>query len=561
MSLSLRPEHIKRYKDLAWLLIKYGRTDLTTQMGLDQAIRDFERPVQAGDPKAEELPRDLEMLGPTYVKLGQFLSTRSDLLPPAYMDALARLQDNLEQFPYEQVEEIIASEFGMRISKVFAEFSTVPLAAASLAQVHRATLRTGKMVAVKVQRPNVRDRIIKDLDAFEDIAEFFDKHTATGRRYMLQATLAEFRKAVLNELDFRLEAQNLILLASNLRQYENIVVPRPIEDYLTSRVLTMDYIEGEKITNLTPLQRLRINGPKLAEELFKAYLQQILIDGFYHADPHPGNVFLTGEGRIVLLDLGMVARVSEDLQRKLLRLLLAISEGRSAEAVEYAIELGEKVSGFNEREFGRRVNELVTRYQRATIREIEVGRVVLEIFKFAAENGVRFPRELAMMGKSLLNLDNIGRALDPTFDPNAAIRAYASEFLMRKIRKGLSAISLFEVMMDSKEFLQFLPKRVNKIMSALANNELTLNVNAIDEKYLMTGLQKIANRLTLGLIVAAVIVGAALMMRVETAFKIFGYPGIAILFFILAAIGGLFLAIVVTLRDERTTKKDDNSSI
>jgi len=561
MSLSLRPEHLKRYKDLAWLLIKYGRTDLTGQMGLDKVISEHERPTAPTNPKAEELPSDLEMLGPTYVKLGQFLSTRSDLLPPQYMDALVRLQDNLEQFSYEKVEEIITSELGMRISRVFADFNKTPIAAASLAQVHRATLRDGRTVAVKVQRPNIRDQIVKDLDAFEDVAEFLDKHTVAGRRYMLQATLGEFRKAILRELDFRQEAQNLNILGNNLKQYEHIVVPKPIEEYTTSLVLTMDYIKGEKITNLTPLERLDINASMLAEELFSAYLQQYLIDGFYHADPHPGNVVLTEDKRIALLDLGMVARVSEDVQRKLLRMLLAISDGRSGEAVEYALELGERVDHFNEREFARHINELVTRYQRATIREIEVGRVVLEVFRIAGDNGVRFPTELAMLGKSLLNLDNIGRTLDPTFNPNAAIRAHASELLRRKIRKSLSVVNLFELLMDSKEFLQFLPKRVNRIMGSLANNELKINVNAIDEKYLMTGFQKVANRLTVGVILAAIIIGAALMMRVETSFKILGYPGIAIIFFFLAAIGGLVLAIMITFHDERMTKKDDKPSI
>lgn len=561
MGLSLRPEHLKRYKDLAWLLVKYGRSDLTHQMGLDKAIRDFEKPTAQTHPKAAELPRDLERLGPTYVKLGQFLSTRSDLFPAPYMEALARLQDNLEPFSFEQVEEILRSELGLRVSRVFSEFDEAPIAAASLAQVHRAVLKNGRLVAVKVQRPHIRERIIKDLDAFEDIAEFLDRHTATGRRFMLQATLGEFRKAVLRELDFRQEAQNLILLANNLRHYDHIVIPSPVEDYTTGRVLTMDYIRGKKVVNFTPLERLLINGHRLAEELFKAYMQQILIDGFYHADPHPGNVFITEEGRIALLDLGMVARVSEDLQRKLIRLLLAISEGRSGDAVEYAIELSDQVSGFNKREFSKRVNELVTRYQKVTIEEIEVGRVVLEVFRIAGENGIRFPAELAMMGKSLLNLDNIGRSLDPAFEPNAAIRSYAAELLRRKIRKGVSAASLFEVVMDSKEFLQFLPKRVNKIMAALANNDLKLNVEAIDEKYLMTGFQKVANRLTLGLILAAIIIGAALMMRVETSFRIFGYPGLAIIFFLLAAIGGFLLAVVIIYQDERMSKKDDGSSI
>ncbi len=561
MSISLRPEHLKRYKDLALLLVKYGRTDIMRQVGLDKIIREGEQLSEPGARKAEDLPNDLERLGPTYVKLGQFLSTRSDLFPPQYMDALARLQDRAERFSYEMAEEIVTSELGIRISRAFAEFDQTPIAAASLAQVHRAVLRNGRRVAVKVQRPNIRRQIIEDLDAFEDVAEFLDKHTEAGKRFMLLATLQEFRKALLRELDFRQEAQNLNILGNNLRDYDLIVVPSPVEDYTTSRVLTMDYIRGRKVTSLGPLHHLELNGARLAEELFRAYLQQILIDGFYHADPHPGNVFLTDEGRIALVDLGMVARLSDGMQRNLLRLLLAVGEGRSEEAVEYAIEIGDKTDYFNERAFARQVNELVMRYRSATIKEIEVGRVMLEVFKVAGDNGIRFPGELAMLGKSLLNLDNIGRTLDPTFDPNAAIRRYASELFRKKIRKSVSTATFYEVLMDSREFLQLLPKRLNKLMGAIAGNELLLHVNAIDEKYLMTGLQKIANRMTLGMILAALIIGAALMMRVETHFTLFGYPGIAILFFLFAAFGAVALAVSILFHDERGKKKDDHPTV
>lgn len=561
MGISLNPDHLKRYKDMALLLIKYGRSDITAQAGLDKVIRDSDRTVARENPKAEELPHDLEKLGPAFVKLGQFLSTRSDLLTGPYLDALSRLQDRAEQFPYERIEQIVTSELGLRISRAFLEFEQIPIAAASLAQVHRARLHDGRLVAVKVQRPNIREMIVKDLEALEDIVELLDRHTVLGKRYLLLETLEEFRRALMRELDFSIEAQHLRILGENLAEYKLIIVPQPVEQYTTSRVLTMDYIPGTKITELTPLRRLEINGNQLAEELFRAYLQQFLIDGFYHADPHPGNVVLTEDGRVALLDLGMVARLSESLQRKLLRLLLSIAESRSDEAVEYALEMGEKTSDFNEKQFRNRITELVTQYQKVTIKDLEVGRVVLEVFRMAAEGGVRFPSELAMLGKSLLNLDQIGRSLDPDFDPNAAIRRYASKLLRQKIRKSISTAGLYEMIMDTREFLQLLPKRVNKIMGSLAGNELIIHVNAIDEQYLMTGIQKIANRLTLGLILAAIIIGAALMMSVETEYRIFGYPGLAIIFFLLAVLGGAALAFSILFHDERTKKKSQGPRI
>lgn len=555
MGLSLRPEHLKRYRDLAWLILKYGRSDLLGQAGLDQVIHEHERPPETASPKVEELPKDLESLGPTYVKLGQFLSTRSDMFPANYLEALARLQDRAEGVPCEKIEEIVSTELGVRLSKAFLEFDRTPVAAASLAQVHRAKLRDGRVVAVKVQRPGVRKRIVMDLDLFEDVAELLDRHTDFGKRYMLLDTIGEFRLALLAELDFRMEARNLLVLRNNLKEYPLILVPAPVEDYTTSRLLTMDFIEGWKVTSVPMARRLDLNGAALAEELFKAYLQQVLIDGFYHADPHPGNVLLTEDGRLALVDVGMVGRIPERLQNELLRFLLALGEGRGEEAYQSAIEIGQRTESFKPRMLRKRIAEIIAAYERASIREIQVGRVFLDVVTMAAESGIRFPSELAMLGKTLLNLDNIARALDPSFRPNEAVRRHASQLFKEKLKTGVSSSRFYEMLMDSREFVQLLPKRANKILEALAENEFVIRLDTIDEKYLMTGFQKVANRLTIGIILAAIIVGAALMMHVKTSFTLFGYPGIAIIFFIIAVVGGAVLAFSILFHDERSRKK------
>lgn len=555
MSLSLDAKHLRHYKELAGFLIKYGRSDIITRAGLEKVL-DEEHPAEKVSPKAEELPGDLEKMGPTYVKLGQFLSTRSDLLTPQYIEALSRLQDSAGHFPYEKVEEIVSSELGLPLSRLFSFFDKTPLAAASLAQVHRATLLDGRSVAVKVQRPDIRNQIAMDLDVLIDLAAFLDRHSDIAKRYMFHATIEEFRKVLLKELDFKQEAQNLVVLGENLRGFEKIVVPMPVDAYTTSKVLTMEYISGQKVTSIVPLQRPEIQGSELAHELFRAYLKQILIDGFYHADPHPGNVFLTDDGRLALIDLGMVARISNGMQKKLLRLTLSISEGKADEALEYAVEIGEKTPAFDEYAFGKHVKELVTRWQRVTIGQLEVGRVILEVLKLAGTSGFRFPAELAMLGKCMLNLDNIGRILDPRFDPNAAIRMYAGKILKERLLKRLSSANLYKIAMESEELVENFPQRIRKIIEILADNEFRIGVNAIDEKYLMVGFQKIANRIAVGIILAATIIGASILMRVQTPqFTLFGYPGLAIIFFLLAAIGGLLFAIAMLISDERQAKK------
>ncbi|HSE33343.1 MAG TPA: AarF/UbiB family protein [Pyrinomonadaceae bacterium] len=553
MGVSLKPERLKRYKDVAMLLMKYGRSDLVKEAGLEGV--DLEELTDASAPDAEDLAKDLEKLGPTFIKLGQLLSTRADLLPPPYLDALSRLQDQIEPFSYEEVERIVSGELGIRMSKAFADFEPTPVAAASLAQVHQAYMRDGRSVVAKVQRPNIREQIVEDLEALTEVAEFIDAHTQLGKRYEFGNMLVDLRKSLLHELDFTLEANNMVAIARILEEFDHIVLPEPISDYCTTRVLTMERIDGKKITSLSALRLLEIDGPGLADELFRAYLKQILVEGLFHADPHPGNVFLTDDDQIALLDLGMVGRLTRTFQDNLLRLLLAISEGRGEEAAEAAIKMGEPKEGFDRTNFTRRVGDLVAENRDANLSRLNAGQVALEITRISADTWFRLPPEFTMIAKALLNLDRVVFTLDPTFDPNAVIRERASEILQRNIIKSMSPSNLLTGVVEVKEFAEKLPTRVNRILDAIGNNELKVKVDAIDEKVVLDGLQKVANRITMGLVVAALIVGAAMLMRVETSFRILGYPGLAMIFFLMAAAAGLILLFNILFYDEKPDPK------
>lgn len=555
MGISLKPEHLKRYRDIAWLLMKYGRSDLVKQAGLEDALSDEAIESQAAAPEAAELSKDLEKMGPTFIKLAQLLSTRADLLPAPYLEALSRLQDDVEPFSFKEVEEIVTEELGVRISKAFAVFEAEPVAAASLGQVHKAEMRDGRQVVVKVQRPGIREIVLKDLEILEGLAEFLDAHTETGRRYEFSKILTELRKSLLRELDYRQEMRNLIIFNRNFAEFPRLTVPMPVEDYSTSRILTMDYVAGKKITALSPLALMDVDGHELAEELFRAYLKQILIDGIFHADPHPGNIFLTPENRVALIDLGMVGRVTPQAQENILQLLLAISEGRGDEAALLTIKLGEPKESFEKEKFSRQVADLVTQHQGSNVQEIDAGRVVLEITRISGETGFRLPPEFTLIAKTLLNLDQIVHTLDPNFDPNASIRQNATDIMRERIQKSFSAGNLFNTLLEAKGLIETLPARINRLLDAVANNEMKIKVDAIDETKLMEGFQKIANRITMGLVLAALIVGAALMMRVETSFTILGLPGIAAIFFLLSGVAGLFLVFNILFKDEKSDKK------
>jgi ubiquinone biosynthesis protein len=549
MSLSLKPKHLSRYRDIARLLVRYGRSDLVRELDIEGlSTQDTDEPLCSD---AEQLATDLENLGPTFIKLGQLLSTRVDLLPAPYTEALARLQDDVAPFPFEQVEQIVTDELGVDLAHAFTSFDPAPLAAASLAQVHRAVLRSGREVVVKVQRPGIRKQIADDMAALAELAELFDNHTDLGRRFGLGDLLAQFRKALVAELDYQQEALNLRTLARIVEPWSRLVVPRPVPDYSTGRVLTMDYLPGRKVTDLGPLARIDLDGAPLVDDLFAAYLQQILGDGFFHADPHPGNVLLTGDGRLALIDLGMVARLSAGAQDCMVKLLLAVSDGNGEAAADALAGLGRQGNGFDRAAFRAAVGDLVMRSVEQGS-DLQAGAVVLEMTRIAGQAGLRPAPELALVGKALLNLDQVARSLDPHFAPADAVRRHIASIVQSRMQT--SAGGLLGAAMEARDFTVQLPGRINKVMDAVAEGKFELKVDAIDEPQLLAVMQRLANRIATGLVLASLVVGAALMMQIPTESRILGYPSIAMVCFALAAAGGAALLVSILAADRRIAR-------
>jgi ubiquinone biosynthesis protein len=292
-----------------------------------------------------------------------------------------------------------------------------------------------------------------------------------------------------------------------------VIVPQPVAGYTTTRVLTMDFITGTKVTAISPVVRVELDHQQLADTLVRAYLKQIVIDGVFHADPHPGNVLVTDDGRLALIDLGMIGRLSPQMQERLLKLLLAISEGRGEEAADVAVTLGEKMPEFNESGFRRAIGVLVGRIGHQSMADFQIGRVFLELSQLIRDHQMRAPAELTMLGKTLLNIDEVARALDPQLDVNEAIRRNGADLMTRRIRKTVTSGSVISAVLEAKEFAEKLPGRVNRVLDALAASELKLKIELIDHGEILDGLQKIANRISIGLVVAALILAAALIAR------------------------------------------------
>lgn len=555
------PGHdLKRRLEIGRLLFKYGRADIVQVLDLDEAAisEDLEEELST-DP--EELARDLERLGPAFVKGGQLLSTRPDLLAQPYLDALARLQDNVEPFSFADVEQIIEEELQVRISKAFASFDATPLGSASLAQVHAAEMRDGRRVVVKVQRPGIREEILQDLEILEGMAKLAAKHSDMGRRFGVDSLFAEFRRSMVRELDFRREARNLQTIARHLEEdYPLLLVPRPVPDFSTSRVLTMERVEGQNVAQLTPLARLELDGEALAESLVKAYLDLILVHGVFNADPHPGNLLVTPEGRLGLIDMGMVAYLTPQTQDQVLRLLIAVSDGDSDEASEITISMGEQLPDFDATALKRASAELLLPNRDLSFGDVNLGRLVMEMVRVAANSGLRPSPDLMMLGKTLLNLDEATRILAPDVQPTSIIREHAASLMRHRLLRSVSPGNLFRSALEVNELIQTLPKRANVILERLSQRDLELKIHAVDEERLISAMQKIANRITLGLIVAALIVGAALLARVPTSFELFGYPGFAIIAFGAAAAVGSFVVGSILLGDRRERQAQGRNS-
>jgi predicted unusual protein kinase regulating ubiquinone biosynthesis (AarF/ABC1/UbiB family) len=543
------PATLGRYAAVATLLLK-RRPDLITP-GADTGGTN----AATESAEAERLAKDLEKLGPTFIKLGQVLSTRADLLPPSYLEALSRLQDDVDPVPLAEIHKTIEDDLNVRMSKAFLTFDEEPLASASLGQVHRATLRDGRPVAVKVQRPGILDQALADLSVLDEIAAFVDHHTKVGKRYEFAPMIREFRKALMEELDYVIEANHLRTLKGNLAEFQRLLVPAPIDSYVSTRVLTMEYVRGTKVTGLNPVALIDVDPEGLADELIQAYLQQILLDGFFHADPHPGNVFITEDGRLALIDLGMVGHLSPTLQDKVLKLILAISEGRGEDAADAAIVLGKKREDFDEEAFTRDVVSIVGHYFGASLQDFQVGQIILEVNQSAGAHGIKSPVELTMLGKTLLTLDNIARTLAPTLDVNASIRQNASKLMQRRLLKSLSPGTVFTSVLEAKEFAEQLPRRINRVLESLASSQLKLKVEVIDEGAVIDGLQKVANRITLGLVVAALIVSAAMMMRIESRFTLLGYPGFPAALMLVASSLAAWLVFTIVAHDRAPRSK------
>ncbi|ADL12254.1 ABC1 kinase family protein [Acetohalobium arabaticum] len=547
--LNRRYRHIQRYRKIAEVLIKNGFGYLLDSLDLYQFLP-LTRRLKLDNEESEELSRAerlrlvLEELGPTFIKLGQLLSTRQDLIPQEYIKELTKLQDDVPPFSFELVLQQVEEELNQPVDDLFANIEKEPLAAASIGQVHKAVLKNGQQVVIKVQRPEIRDIIETDLDIIFNLAEILDKRVI-GDDFLDPVEIAsEFNRIIKKELDYQIEGRNTEKFNRNFADEEEIKVPKIYWELSTKKLLVSEYIEGTKLSRIKS-EDIDCDYKKIAQIGANSFMKQVLVDGFFHGDPHPGNVLITPEEKVAFIDFGIVGRIDKDTMEEIADLFLAVINRNIDKMVDKLLKLGMLTQKINRRALKRDMGELLDEYYGADLKEIDISRIINQMLNLAFKYRVQLPTDFILLGKALMTVEGIGRDLDPDFNVLAAAKPFAYQLL----RKRFHPKRIFtEIFSDAKQLYHFLvhtPKQLERILKLLERQDFKIELRHIGLEELISKLDIITNRLSVSIIVSALIVGSSYIMQTDKGPTLFELPALGLGGYLLAGFFGLWLVISI----------------
>jgi len=547
-------KNIGRGREIVAVIARHGFDDLLDRTGLASRYawirRRFTRDSEEERVRfstEERIRMALEDLGPTFIKFGQVLATRPDLLPATLVRELRKLQDDVPPFPRGDVERVIESELHAPSSKLFAEFDPAPLAAASIAQVHRATLRTGERVVVKVQRPDLPRVLHRDLDILRMLAALIEARIPEVRPYRPAGLVEEFERSILREIDFTRELYHLQRFGRLLADDPTVYVPRAYEHLCTGRVLVMEYVEGIKVDRLDEIDRAGLDRKSLAENATRLVLKQIFELGAYHADPHPGNFFVLPDNRICLVDYGMIGTVDPERIEELLTFLVAIFTEDMDRMVRLFSDMGLIDDLVDVRGLKSETREFVQRWTDLPLRRLDVGRYLAELFEIIARYHVRIPAEILLMAKTMATLESVAQALWPEFDPFSIMRPTLLGMYVRKVTdtdflmKG--AVATLE---DYRRVVRMLPGAIEDVAGKLRRGDLRLTLDVPQIRLAARERAGSANRLAAAIVLSATLLASTTFLLFPRGPLVLGVPLTAIagaIGFGLAALVALALAV------------------
>ncbi len=509
--------HLARSRQIATTLIRHGLGYLVGVFGLERVVP-FHRGLLKHPRRTlpytrpEHVRMAFEELGATFIKLGQILSTRPDLLPPAYQAELAKLQDAAPTIPFEHVREALSAALGRPLEETFATFDPIPLAAASIGQAHAATLPDGTEVVVKLRRPGVIEQIEEDLEILQLLAATASQRWEVASQYDLVGLAQEFAQTLRAELDYLREGRNAERFSRNFAGDTAVHIPRIFWETTTSRVLTLERIRGIKINDLAALDAAGIDRAALAEQAARIILKMVFEDGFFHADPHPGNFFIEPGGQIGLIDFGMVGTIDARTQEHLVRVLLALTKQDADRLADAFLELGVTGQQVDRSLLGRDLEHLVARYYGQPLGAIALGPLLEEMLTIVRRHHLRLPSNLALLVKTIMMNEGLGMQLDPTFRLTTVLVPYAQRLLLRQYSPFFWTERLGQAGLDVAWLGTELPQQLRRLLDELERGTLTVGMRPTDIEPAIRRFERLANRIVLGIILAAFITGLAMLM-------------------------------------------------
>ena len=544
---------LKRYRQVLGTLIKYGFGHIVEQLNIDYYIELGKRIVSLGT-ASRELERltqaarfrlVLEELGPTFIKLGQLLSTRSDIVPADVLQELQKLQDHIPAVPTDLIMAQIHQELGYPVEELFATFEETPLATASIAQVHRGTLKSGEQIVCKVRRPDIKAVIETDTDIMMGMAYLIEKHLPGGEMYDPVGLVKEFRRSIQRELDFSREGRTTDRFAANFADEETIHIPEVFWDLTGQTVLTLEYVSGIKISQHEELKEAGLDLKEIARNGADNFLKQVFIHGLFHADPHPGNIHVLPGNVICIFDFGMVGRLDEDLKLHLTELLLCVLRRDVDRLIMQLLYSGELHDESNLKNLKRDLTEFIDDYYDILLQDLKVGKLLIDFVEILTEYQIKFPPNLLLLSRALFVMEGLGKQLDPDFNMVEQIKPFAEQIMKDRYSPSSIAKESAQVLQAYQALGKSLPKDIKEFINRINRNKFKIDVEHRGFERLINDLDKSTNRISFSMVIGSLIIGSSLIMQIDKGPVLFGFPVLGLLGYTVAGVLGLGLAIAI----------------
>ena len=547
--------HIQRYRQILTVLFKYGFGDLVhtlkieqyLEIGLQMISRKRREKIETLS-RAERVRMAMEELGPTFIKMGQILSTRPDLLPVEFIQELGKLQDHVPPFEYAQVKDIIERELGVPLGQLFKDFEETPLASASIGQVHRARLVDGDVVVVKVQRPGIRKTIEVDLEIMLHLATLMERHLKAMEIHRPTRIVEEFARTLEKELDYTIEAAHTERFAMQFIDDTTVYVPKIYREATTSRVLTMEYVSGIKASEIARLDEAGLDRREIARRGFDLIMKQVFVHGFFHADPHPGNIFILPGNVICYLDFGMMGRIGRKSRENFADLIMNIVRRDEVKVTDALVRLTISDEEPNHNALERDVAEFIDQHFYRPLKELDLGKLLHQLLEMAARHRLTVPPDLFLMIKALSTAEGVGRVLDPDFDATERAAPFVRRIQLQRLHPKRVAEDIYDSGSDFLHLIKEIPGELREILRQARQGRVKIEFEHRGLENMLSTHDRISNRLAFAIVLASLIIGSSLIVLSGIPPKWHGIPVIGLAGFIIAGVMGLWLLVSIIRR-------------